>query len=218
MHLGGVTANPTGEWTVQQARNLALSPGQRSGDTRFLIRGRGPDFTRSFDAVFQATGARILRTAVQAPSRNAICERLVGTLRREVLDRVLIVGERHLHAVLTKYQVHYNTARTHQGIAQRVPGDEPDAARATVTDVDRQHIRRKPVLGGLINEGAHGSLVQLEAELAVRRCGRPELDDGHAAMSSGRPASTPRTKPAPARVLVVSDRLVRVQVPPGLCP
>ena len=106
---------------MQQARNLALSPGERSGDIRFLIRDRGPDFTRSFDAVVQATGARILRTAVQAPRMNAICERLVGTLRRELLDRVLILGERHLRAVLAEYQLHYNTARPHQGIAQRAP-------------------------------------------------------------------------------------------------
>jgi transposase InsO family protein len=137
---------------VQQARNLAPSPGERFEDIGFLIRGRGPDFTRSSGAVFQATGARILRTAVQAPRLNAICGRLAGTLRREVLDRVLIPGQRHLRAVLTEYQAHDNTARPHQGIAQRVPDDEPDASRATVTDVDRQHIRRKPVLGGLINE------------------------------------------------------------------
>jgi putative transposase len=84
MHLGGVTAHPAGEWTVQQARNLALTPGQRFDDFRFLIRGRGPDFTRSFDAVFQAMGASILRTAVQAPRMNATCERLTGTLRREL--------------------------------------------------------------------------------------------------------------------------------------
>ena len=83
---------------------------------------------------------------------NAICERLVGTLRREVLDRVLILGERHLRAVLAEYQAHHNTARPHQGIAQHVPGDESTAPRATVTDVGTQQIRRKPVLGGLINE------------------------------------------------------------------
>ena len=83
---------------------------------------------------------------------NAICERLVGTLRREILDRVLILDERHLRAVLTEYQAHYNTARPHQGIAQRVPGDEHDAPRVTATDLDTERIRRKPVLNGLINE------------------------------------------------------------------
>jgi putative transposase len=87
---------------------------------------------------------------------NAICERFVG-LRREFQDRVLILGERHLRAVLTDYQSHYNTARPHQGIAQHVPDDGPDAARTTMIKVDRQQIRRKPVLGGLINEYTHAA-------------------------------------------------------------
>jgi putative transposase len=152
MHLGGVTANPTGEWTVQQARNLALTLGERFESTRFLIRDRGSNFTSSFDAVFQATGTRILRTAVQAPRMNAICERLVGTLRRELLDRVLILGEGHLRAVLAEYQVHYNTARPHQGIAQRVPDGEHDGGHLIVTGLDLERIHRRLVLGGLINE------------------------------------------------------------------
>jgi putative transposase len=105
MHLGGVTANPTGDWTVQQARNLALTLGGRLESIRFLIRDRGPNFTTSFDAVFRAAGTRILHTAVQAPRVNAICERLAGTLRRELLDRVLILGEGQLRAVRTEYQV-----------------------------------------------------------------------------------------------------------------
>ena len=67
MHLGGVTANPAGEWTTQQAHNLSLTLGERFEDIKFLIRDRGPDFTASFDAVFQAAGTRILRTAVQTP-------------------------------------------------------------------------------------------------------------------------------------------------------
>jgi putative transposase len=79
---------------------------------------------------------------------NAICERLVGTLRRELLDRVLILGEAHLRGVLAEYRVHYNTARPHQGIAQHAP----DGGRLTVADLDRGPIHRKPVLDGLINE------------------------------------------------------------------
>ena len=152
MHLGGVTANPTGEWTVQQARNLALTLGERFADIRFLIRDRGSNFTASFDAVFHATGTKILRTALQAPRMNAICERLVGTLRRELLDRMLILGEGHLRAVLAEYQVYYNTARPHQGIAQYVTDGEHDGGHLTVADLDRERIHRKPVLGGPINQ------------------------------------------------------------------
>jgi putative transposase len=151
MHLGGVTANPTGKWTVQQARNLALTLGERFENFRFLIRDRGSNFTQSFDAVFQAAGTGILRTAVQAPRMNAICERLLGTLRRELLDCILILGEVHLRAILIEYQVHYNTARPHQGIAQRVSGCEHEVPRGTA-DLDVQRIHRKPVLNGLINE------------------------------------------------------------------
>ena len=157
MHLGGVTANPTGEWTVQQARNLALTLGEGFESFRFLIRDRGSNFTCAFDAVFQANGARILRTAVQAPRMNATCERLIGTLRRELLDRMLVLGEAHLRTVLTEYQAHYNCARPHQGIAQRVPDDKRHAPRATLTDIDTQQIRRKPILGGLINEYTHAA-------------------------------------------------------------
>jgi transposase InsO family protein len=126
-HPGGVTPHPTGAWTVQQARNLALDLNERSGDFRFLIRDRGANFTASFDAVFQAAGATILRTAVQAPRMNATRERLVGTLRRELLDRMLILGEAHLRTVLAEYQEHYNTpART------RPSASTPPAARTTL--------------------------------------------------------------------------------------
>ena len=74
------------------------------------------------------------------------------TLRRELLDRVLILGEAHLRAVMTEYQTHYNTARPHPGIDQRVPARKRDARPATITDADPRQIRRKPILNGLINE------------------------------------------------------------------
>jgi transposase InsO family protein len=151
MQLGGVTARPAGDWTVQQARNLAMNLSQRSGDIRFLVRDRGSNLTHSFDAVFQATGATILRTAVQAPRMNAICERLAGTLRRELLDRSLILGEAHLRAVLAGSQQHYNAARPHQGTGQRIP-DAEHPAPCAAADLETWQIRRKPVLNGLINE------------------------------------------------------------------
>jgi hypothetical protein len=119
------TAHPTGDWTVQQARNLAVTLGERLEDTRFLVCDRGANFTASFDAVFQANGTRIVRTAVQAPRMNEICERLVGTLR---------------------------TARPHQGIAQRIPDSERDSSHLTVADLDCGPIHRRGVLDGLINE------------------------------------------------------------------
>ena len=82
------------------------------------------------------------------PGMNAICERLVGTLRREILDRMLVLGVAHLRTVLAEYQVHYNTARPHQGIVQRVPDDGHHDGHLAVADLDRERIHRKPVLGG----------------------------------------------------------------------
>jgi transposase InsO family protein len=92
--------------------------------------------------VFKAEGLRIITTLPRTPRMNAICERLVGTLRREFLDRLLILGERHRRVVLIEYQAHYNMARPHQGIGQSEPDDERDVSRATMIDVDSERIRR----------------------------------------------------------------------------
>ena len=134
MHPGGVTAHPAGERAVQQARNLAMTLGERSGDFRFVIRDRGSNFTASLDAAFEAAGATIVRTAVQAPRMNATCERLAGTLRRELLDRVLIHGAAHLRAVLAEDQEHYNTARTRE--SPRASLTDPKGPRQTLTTGD----------------------------------------------------------------------------------
>ncbi len=107
VHLAGITANPDGAWTTQAARNLLMDLGARATSVKFLIRDRAGQFTCSFDAVFTAEGIRILASPPQAPRANAICERIIGTLRRELLDQLLILNEHHLRRVLTEYMVHY---------------------------------------------------------------------------------------------------------------
>ena len=102
-HLAGITARPDGASTTQAARNLLMDLGGRTALLKFLIRDRAGQFTSSFDAVLTAEGIRILASPPQAPRANAICERMIGTLRREVLDRLLIVHEQHLRRVLTGY-------------------------------------------------------------------------------------------------------------------
>jgi putative transposase len=99
LHLGGVT-HPNGAWAVQQARNLAMDLGDRLGTLRFLIHDRDPLFTAAFAEVFKAEGLQLIKTLPKTPRMNAICERVIGTLRRELLDRTLILGERHLALVL----------------------------------------------------------------------------------------------------------------------
>jgi putative transposase len=80
----------------------------RVGELRLLLRDRDTKFTAAFDAVFAAKGIRVLRTPVRAPRANAYAERWVGTVRREVLDRMLIFGGRQLRSVLAEYANHYN--------------------------------------------------------------------------------------------------------------
>jgi putative transposase len=93
VHILGVTANPTAGWVAQQARNLLMDLEERAGSFKFIIRDRDSKFTALFDEVFRAEGIRIVLTAPQAPRMNAIMERWVGSVRREILDRILI-GQR----------------------------------------------------------------------------------------------------------------------------
>jgi putative transposase len=150
-HLAGVTAHPDGAWTSQAARNLLMDLGQRSASVKFLIRDRAGQFTGSFDAVFSAEGIRIVASPPQAPKANAICERMIGTLRRELLDRLLIVNEHHLRRVLTEYLLHYNTARPHRALEQLTPAQAGTCPPEPVNLVEHR-IHRKQILGGLTHE------------------------------------------------------------------
>ena len=149
-HLAGITANPDGSWTTPAARSVLMDPGQRAASVKFLIRDRAGQFTDSFDAVFAADGIRILASPPQAPRANAVRERITGTLRRELFDRLLIVSEHHLRRVLTDYLIHYNTARPHRALGQLPPAQ--DYARPPKIDLAGHRVRRKQILGGLTHE------------------------------------------------------------------
>jgi putative transposase len=154
LHLAGVTAHPTPGMAVQQARNLAMDLGDRLATLRFPIHDRDPVFTTAFGEVFKAQRLRIITTLPRTPRMNAICERVIGTLRRELLDRALVLGERHLALVLCEYVKHYNGHRPHQSRQQRPPDIETQPAR-DVTDL--RSVRGKPVVAGLINEYRHAA-------------------------------------------------------------
>ena len=119
VHLLGVTANPSGAWVAQQARNFLMDLGDLATQFRFLVRDRDSKFTSVFDAVFVSEGIGILRTPVRAPRANAIAERWVGTVRRELLDRIMIINRRHLTACWP------STWRTLTTIARTAPCTKP---------------------------------------------------------------------------------------------
>jgi putative transposase len=148
VHLLGVTAHPSGAWLTQQARNLLMDLDDAGRRFRFLIRDRDAKFTAAFDAAFTAADIRIIKTPVRAPRANAIAERFVGTIRRELLDRILIINQRHAAATLTEYVEHHNSHRPHRTLGQAAPlRPLPQRTTSATTGV-----RRRDRLGGLLHE------------------------------------------------------------------
>jgi putative transposase len=151
VRIAGVTAMPSADWVTQQARNLSMDLADQAQAVKFLIRNRDTKFTTSFDAFFAADGARILKCPVLAPRANAICERVIGTIRRGCLGRMLILGRRHLDAVLAEYVEHDNSHRPHWSLSQRSPS-APDSLPAPSYGINPARERRTDHLGGLVHE------------------------------------------------------------------
>ena len=147
VHILGLTSHPTGAWTTQQARNLLIDLDDRAATFRFLVRDRAGQFTASFDAVLAAAGIDTVKIPPRCPRANCFAERFALTARTELTDRILIFGERHLQMVLARYGVHYNGRRPHRALQLQPP--RPDLP---APDLAYRRIRRRPVLGGLINE------------------------------------------------------------------
>jgi putative transposase len=148
VHILGVTAHPTGAWLIQLARNLVTDLDDAGRRVRFLIRDRDAKFTAAFDAVFTAVDVRVIRTPVRAPQANAIAERFVGSVRRELLDRVLILNQRHAAAMLRAYEHHHNDHRPHRALDQAAPLRPLPHPKTN----EPNDIRRRDRLGGLIHE------------------------------------------------------------------
>ena len=147
--FAGVTANPTGAWTTQAARNLFLRHGDQLAGARALVRDRGSQFIDSFDEIFRTEGLKILKTPVRTPVANAFAERWIGSIRRELLDRTIIWNQRQLERLVIDYIEHYNQHRPHRSLSQRPPtphADPPPTAPATIT------VLRTTRCDGLINE------------------------------------------------------------------
>ena len=145
----GATGHPVQAWVVQQARNLLMDLEDAGTRVKFVLHDRDASFTLAFDAVFQAAGVRVIRSAVQAPRMNSIMERWTGSCRRELLDRTLIWNQRHLMIVLREYEDFYNTHRPHRTLSQAAPlRPLPDS----VADLDQFRVQRRDRAGGVIHE------------------------------------------------------------------
>jgi putative transposase len=153
VHLAGCTANPTGAWVTQQARQFAWTLQQQPSRFRYLIRDRDAKFTRTFDAVFASEGITIVKTPLRAPKANAIAERFVGTARRECLDWLLILNRRHLEDVLRVFVDHYNAHRPHRSL-DLVPPAAIGRERRVASSRD---LKRRDRLGGLIHEYSYAA-------------------------------------------------------------
>jgi transposase InsO family protein len=157
--ITGVTEHPDAGWVTQQARNISGELIDGGIEVKFVVRDRDTKYVGSFDEVFRADSARILKTAVQAPNMNAHAERFVRSIRSECLDHIIVLNERHLVRVLRTYLRHYNRRRPHQGISQEVPTLPPATLPMVSSDPCSRRGRHPPGpvvrhhrLGGLINE------------------------------------------------------------------
>jgi transposase InsO family protein len=139
-----VTLSPTDAWTAQQLREA--TPWGKG--PKYLLHDRDRKFGRKFAAVAAGSGIKELRSPIRAPKANAICERIIGSLKRECLDHMLIWHRSQIHRLVREYTAYYNLARPHQGIRQRIP--EPYTQNPhSVTKCPRTRVISKPVLGGL---------------------------------------------------------------------
>jgi len=184
VHLAGCTTNPTGAWVTQQARNLSFTG--LFERTRFLIHDRDSKFSAGFDEVFRSEGIKVIKTPIRAPQANAHAERFVRTIRAECLDRLLILGRRHLEHVLRRYLTHYNAERPHRALALLSPG-RPRQAQPTIREHDRAPRRSRRTHPRIPSRSVNTVLKPLRASGSAS--GSPESSTGSTRNSPPKPRS-----------------------------
>ncbi len=150
--FAGATANPTGTWTTQAARNLFLQHADQLNGSRALVRDRGSQFVDTFDEIFRTEGFKILKTPVRTPVANAFAERWIGSIRRELLDRTIIWNQRQLERIVVEYVDHYNEHRPHRSLDQR-----PALAVSYDAHPTQLQVVKSTRCDGLINEYRHAA-------------------------------------------------------------
>ena len=163
-----VTANPTADWTLQQLREVVADEGAH----RYLIHDRDRIFSRNLDDSIEALGLGVLRSPVASPKANSVCERVIGTIRRECLDWMIPLSEGYLKSILRCWVAHYNGGRPHSALGPAVPGPPQEVAK--VPKSESRHrlaagvlVRVRSVLGGLHHEYSLAVAPEL-AQLNVR--------------------------------------------------
>jgi putative transposase len=146
-----VTDHPTSEWALQQFREA----GPPNDEIRFLIHDRDSIYSPDLDLAIESMGLKILKTPVRSPTANAYCERLIGTIRRECLDFMIPLNERHLRRILREWVTHYNKGRPHSSLGPGIPDSaavliSPEMPRHQIPNNHR--VISKFILGGLHHE------------------------------------------------------------------
>ena len=147
-----ITSKPDTAWMLQQARNLLMELADHNRPMRFLIHDRDAKFPRAFDALLGSADIKVIRTPVRAPNANAHMARWVGTVRRECLDRILIVGRHQLEHILRVYVKHYNQERPHRALDLRPPNTNPRPCAPAASTPKPLRVNRRDLLGGVIHE------------------------------------------------------------------
>ena len=145
VEVAGITAAPSGVWMTQIARNLTDAAIGFLSDHRYLICDRDPLYTWLFRETLRAAGVTSLRLPPRSPDLNAYAERFVRSIKSECLDRLIIIGERHLRTAISEYVEHYHAERNHQGLENALiaPGLEVGETSGPV--------RRRERLGGMLS-------------------------------------------------------------------